>query len=264
MCLIIYQPAGTDLLPRETIELAMADNPHGAGYMFCVDGRVAVRKAYWSVDELYASYAAERELCQSPFVLHFRLRTHGAMDERNTHPHSVCNGHIGVAHNGILPVEPEDDDDSDTIAYLETVFWGRPESQLMGSKFADQVARHCGHSKFVLLCRDGRVSIINEHFGKWDDGCWYSSHAGKPGFCGSRKQTQQYLWSAFADDDDDLDDVSPARDSDGRAELRAYYDDDDEGYVEALEYVDTLLDSEDPATVRRIIEDEIMNLRGYR
>ncbi len=49
-----------------------------------------------------AAYLQERPAAGSVGIGHTRWATHGQVDERNAHPHLSRDGHVAVAHNGIL------------------------------------------------------------------------------------------------------------------------------------------------------------------
>ncbi len=178
MCIAIYQPVGSAILSDSTLERCWDKNKDGAGYMFVDSGKLVVRKPFFKRKELISAYQADFAAYgqTSPFVTHFRWRTHGIKDELNTHPHIICNGQVGMVHNGILPFDPPSQSKiSDTVWFCITVLAERQRSQLLSQRFGAYLADMIGYNKLILMGNNGRVSIVNEKAGVWDDGIWYSN-----------------------------------------------------------------------------------------
>lgn len=171
MCLIAYSPKAEARLTEKEVRSAWESNPHGAGFMFAVDGKLTIRKPYWTADEFWIDYSAVPET--APVVAHFRFATHGPRTRKNTHPHGLCGGKVGLVHNGILPVSPGYVH-SDTKYWAETVFYGRPAEQIMSGSFRHHIEELIDGNKIVLLSAVGEASIFNERRGFWENGRWFS------------------------------------------------------------------------------------------
>lgn len=103
-------------MPNEaTLKECFRCNKDGAGYMFPEDGKVQIKKGFMTFDALNTSLKADYERLGSatPFVLHFRIGTHGGNNQANTHPFPLsknmsdlrqlyCRTNCGIAHNGII------------------------------------------------------------------------------------------------------------------------------------------------------------------
>lgn len=103
-------------MPNEaTLKECFRCNRDGAGYMFPEDGKVQIKKGFMTFDALNTSLKADYERLGSttPFVLHFRIGTHGGNNQANTHPFPLsknmsdlrqlyCRTNCGIAHNGII------------------------------------------------------------------------------------------------------------------------------------------------------------------
>ena len=102
MCIIVVQPKNKKI-SRTTLEICYANNPDGAGYMFSYNGRLFVRKGFFTFDSFYQAYKLDHidNGTHSTFVLHFRIATHGLLDKNNCHPHRISNS-LAFAHNGIF------------------------------------------------------------------------------------------------------------------------------------------------------------------
>lgn len=226
MCLIAYQPSGVGMLDKAAMRNGWDGNSDGAGYMFAANGKLTIRKPFWKFKQFWKSYKSDYAANpQSAFVLHFRWSTHGAMDSVNTHPHELCNGRIGLVHNGMLPIEPPFKSDiSDTVYFCRTVLAHRPLSQLMSEDYGVILAELIGvANKFVLLDELGNVSIVNEKSGLWDGDYWFSNASYLPAI-----RTPMYRWGkrvgSLFDADDLKDDCVASPTLEDLAELQAEED----------------------------------------
>ena len=115
MCIVVYKPKNIEMPNEETLKECFRCNRDGAGYMFPEDGKVQIKKGFMSFDALNTSLQADYQRLGSatPFVLHFRIGTHGGNNQANTHPFPLskrmsdlkqlsCSVNCGVAHNGII------------------------------------------------------------------------------------------------------------------------------------------------------------------
>jgi len=179
MCLIIAQPSGLSPVPDKYLRTAWERNKDGAGIMYCEGGRLIIEKRFGKLKVLIAAYQAihRRVGAVSPIVVHFRFATHGTIGAENCHPFALSGGDVGLAHNGILAYEPVwNSDESDTAQFCRVVLGNRSADDLMSDTMRVWLADIIGTgNKFVLLDRNARMSIVNESFGLWDDGVWYSN-----------------------------------------------------------------------------------------
>ena len=178
MCIIAYQPAGSETLTEARIRTLWANNPDGAGYAFALNGEVILRKPFWHLRDLLKAYRSDHaEFGKvAPFVVHLRVATHGGKTEQNTHPHIVGRGRAVVAHNGIISCKIPDPTMSDTVAFCRAQLARVRMHKLVAQPMRDDLSRQIGaQNKLVILAADGAVSIVNERGGVWEGGCWYSN-----------------------------------------------------------------------------------------
>lgn len=176
MCLIILDPNKEgEPIPFETIEKAMERNSHGSGYAFpnTKRNKVIVRKMYKDPSKLYSKYVEDLKVFGAvPFLFHFRLKTHGDINLRNTQPLSVSS-HLVMAHNGVLStgVLPTSRV-SDSFLYAKALNFNGVTTL---NDLSNPDLMKAGSSKIVFLDSKGGVKIVNESIGNWEDGRWYSN-----------------------------------------------------------------------------------------
>ena len=188
MCIIMVTEAGVPI-PDDHLINGWAGNPDGAGYMYLGDTQdngereLVVRKGLMSFREFQAAYERDYGYYghDSPFVVHFRIGTHGPNDEANTHPHFV-NRRLALAHNGIINgmVYTPKDSRSDTRVFIDNVLRFLPRRWVNNPAILHLVEDYIGvGNKLALLTSDPSiadpVTIINERAGYWLGQRWYSN-----------------------------------------------------------------------------------------
>ena len=133
MCIIVVKKAGIAAPSDEMFENMWNHNPDGAGFMYTANGGVCIEKGFMEYKDFYKAYKrveGKIDTVQTPMIFHFRITTHGGTSPENTHPFPVtdnlsmlrklmCKTSLGVAHNGILSVQPRSGV-SDTMEYILT------------------------------------------------------------------------------------------------------------------------------------------------
>ena len=177
MCLIIVQPMESPQIPNYILRNAWAENDDGAGYMFAVDGQLIIRKPFHSFRAFRRAYRADYAAHGNvaPFILHFRIATHGKLDKAGTHPHRV-NGDLGLAHNGILSFLHPAKHESDTALFVRAVLAHRSTADILSADYLASLEMLIGAgNKLAFLSATGEIAIVNEEAGFWDNGLWYSN-----------------------------------------------------------------------------------------
>lgn len=175
MCVAIVVPERTTV-SRDTLTKAWAGNPDGGGFAYVKDGEVVISKGHMRFSEFMEAYSRARaDNPDTPFIIHFRIRTHGATDAERTHPFVVgTEGKAALIHNGILACVEDDDVKSDTQIFCETypaLFDDPARLRNVREKLGDYISG----SKFATLFPNKDVVIVNERYGAWVDGVWYSN-----------------------------------------------------------------------------------------
>lgn len=197
MCIIVYLPAGAGM-DRETLQTCWDANPDGAGYMFSQDGKLIIRKGFMDFEKFWRSFEkADRTAgAETNFVLHFRIASHGKVNLENCHPHRIRKG-LAIAHNGIIDcmdAKPKGKD-SDTVLYVRKILKNLPDGFLRSKGIRQLIRLTIDWSKLAFMDATGRVTLIGEETGVWDDGAWFSNDSYLPRkvFMGWKWSDQDYL-----------------------------------------------------------------------
>jgi glutamine amidotransferase len=193
MCIIAYKPVEADQISVDTIYNMARVNSDGGGICYINEaGVLEVFKSLNSVTDIinHANLAVD---IGSPYLLHFRIRTHGPINFDNCQPLFVDDDHA-LVHNGMLDVDAFKDR-SDSRVFTEDIIATFPlgwfESDGVWLILTDFVG---SWNKIAVMNDDGDVRIINEDGGIWDNGVWYSNSS-----------YRRYGYSAYAFADPFLD-----------------------------------------------------------
>ena len=179
MCIAIYKPE-EKIISKATLQECYSSNPDGAGFMFSDDKQLNIEKGFFNFDSFYNAYKQHQD---KKVVIHFRIKTHGEINETNCHPFAV-NSSLAFVHNGIISGLDGDKAFSDTIHFNEQILqplvnkWGN--LALFQDPMINLLETRIGYSKLIFLDRHGNHKIMNEHKGEWDNGVWYSNNSYKP------------------------------------------------------------------------------------
>jgi hypothetical protein len=177
MCLIISKPAAVNF-SKFWLHNFWEKNQDGAGIMWHNGECVEVEKitlpsaAEWV--EFYEAFARGRDC-----VIHLRWRTHGAINEENTHPYYVGRGYW-LMHNGILASGNEaDTSKSDTWHFIHNIL--KPALRKDRKCFERRAFRLSlgkaigANNKFAIMGNSGKPHIINWRTGVEWRGAWFSN-----------------------------------------------------------------------------------------
>lgn len=177
MCIAIYKEKDV-VIPYENLQRSFEANPDGAGFMYVKNKKLHVKKGFFTFKEFWDAYAPHQEL---QAVLHFRIKTHGPINEVNCHPFVINKG-FGFVHNGIISGFGSTDF-SDTYHFNEEVIkplvdkWGN--LAMFEPAIKSLIESRISYSKLIFLDHLGNADIFNESKGVWDGGVWYSNSSYK-------------------------------------------------------------------------------------
>lgn len=180
MCLIVAAPSGCT--PDEAnLRRGFYGNNDGAGFSF-IDPETNDLSFVRSLGDTYSEWsekynAAREKAPDSPFLIHFRMATHGTVTADNVQPFEYPHG--AFAHNGIMQLfydrkQPDVSDSKNFISYRGSFL---TPHFLRQSAVKHILSDSIGWSKLAFLHRNGELSFVNEADGIWNeaDGCWYSN-----------------------------------------------------------------------------------------
>jgi hypothetical protein len=180
MCIAILNTKGTTL-KKEILRNCWENNGDGAGMLYINNNKqLETFKEMKSFENFYKKYQEVRKLYgKRNIVLHFRISTHGRVNETNCHPFLV-DDNVGFVHNGMIYDVPTSPDFSDTYMFNEIVLKGMKEGFHKNDVLLDMIADFIGNgSKLVFLDVEDNWTIVNEVAGHWNLGCWFSNSSYK-------------------------------------------------------------------------------------
>lgn len=177
MCIAIAAAAGL-VLDRDVLKNCFDNNSDGCGMAYIKDDAIQIYKSM-NFEPFYEEYVrVQGENSDSPFLLHFRIKTHGLKDIDNCHPFQVDDNVVFI-HNGIIRNVPDcpDKKRSDTQMFNECILKGLPDGWNYNNSILDLIEEYIGMgSKLAVLDKRTRdIIIINESKGTWDNGVWFSN-----------------------------------------------------------------------------------------
>jgi predicted glutamine amidotransferase len=185
MCIAILNKKEATL-KRELLKNCWDNNGDGAGLLY-IDNKKQMKtfKELKSFEVFYQEYSrVKKSYGKRNIVIHFRISTHGKIDETNCHPFLV-NDNLGFVHNGMIYDVPTSKDYSDTYMFNEVVLKNFTEGFEYNEIILDMLEGFIGSSKLVFLNSNNEYAIVNEKAGHWANGCWFSN--------GSYKYVSNYV-----------------------------------------------------------------------
>ena len=179
MCLLVVCPPG-EVLSDKHIETAWRYNPNGGGFAHIGKaGRIRPFRSMSLKAMKMAYHAAVKQYPNSPFMVHFRLATHGKVNLDNVHPFKV-NHHTYMAHNGILSDVVPRGGMSDSKTFAKDWLSDLPRDFLDNWTITALIEEFTMGSKLAFLTTDPQLReqwyILNEGHGHWRDNKWYSNN----------------------------------------------------------------------------------------
>jgi len=179
MCVIVVQPA-RKYLTKELAKQCWLKNPDGAGFSYYNEAGEEHTFKSMNFEDFWREFERARsDNRDTPFLLHFRIATHGSINIDNVHPFTAPN--IGVfAHNGVIHGVPDHKDGrSDTRVFADEVLSTLPERWWENKYLVDMMQNWIGWSKLAFLSPEGYM-LMNEDKGVWHDGMWFSNNGPLP------------------------------------------------------------------------------------
>ena len=223
MCLLVLQKKKATI-GEDSLENAFDNNPDGVGYSY-IENKKVVTKKYRKYKKFLNSWKEDNKRLNkiSPFLLHFRLATHGIEEGTfNVHPFNVRDGLV-FAHNGIINDVEDDKKLSDTQVFNRDILTRLERNFLDNAILLKLIEGFIGSSKLAFLNRDKSYKIVNEDAGDWIDNVWFSntSHQYKGrSYSFNSKIYGSYGDYNWQDEYDDFNDISQEKAKDSIKQLR--------------------------------------------
>ena len=173
-CVAIWKPKGVQIA-KKYLSNSYDNNTDGAGFAYAKGGKIVISKGYFDFEEFWKAFKPFQNL---PCLIHFRIATHGKVDEANCHPFPMRDGKYALVHNGVMPSglhsgKKEESDTKQFAAKLETCIETVPWNH---DNFTCFINEAISYNKVAVLREDGKVWLFNEGKGEWHKGAWFSNH----------------------------------------------------------------------------------------
>lgn len=221
MCLIIHKPAGISI-PSDLIRTAWDDNPDGAGIMYHGDDGPKVYKVLprdWA-DPAQHIEKVLAELESREAGIHFRWRTHGPVDQSNTHPVPIPGTGGYLMHNGIISGLGDHYDTvrsimSDTAFYTLTTLQNAPGADQ--KDFWEIVGQDVGsYNRMLIMDAAGRFLRVNDKQWSMYKGLMLSNELSCPEYGPGLGRSWRDYYTGSATSIYDRSDVTPTGTADTR------------------------------------------------
>jgi predicted glutamine amidotransferase len=193
MCIIALKPEKVQF-SKSQLKVMWDNNPDGAGFMYAQDGKVHIVKGLMTLDALWDAIQQVGPLRK--LVIHFRIRTHGAVSKELTHPFWIREGELGMVHNGVIRelVNETSEAESDTAVFARKFgeAYNNPLLAVKHDFHRAMLEAYIGYSKMVFMDGTGATYILNENLGEWHKNVWYSNSNYK-----AEKSWKTEYWSSM-------------------------------------------------------------------
>ena len=189
MCIAILKPKNKTI-KKEHLENSFYSNDDGAGFMFNHDNKLHIYKGFMDFESFWNSFSSMNTKDKT-CLIHFRIKTHGAISKENCHPFLVSDK-LGFIHNGIIKIKTKGVE-SDTMAFNRNYLKPIPKLEriISNQSIKKLISNRINKSKLVFLDNRGRYTIINHDLGQWYRGSWFSN--------GSFKSSKAFCFTGFDD-----------------------------------------------------------------
>lgn len=179
MCLLIVSING-DPLPLSVFENATSSNRDGFGIAYPSDNGVKIAK-FLSLDP-ESQYLLTKKISKyGPYIVHWRYGTSGGSKRRLAHPFRIS-GQCALAHNGVMSVNDQPNEESDTSWLAAKLRDGGVKTAAGAIAAIGRLPSHItGGSKFAAISHDGKIYIHNAAAGIRVGNIWHSNGCGLNG-----------------------------------------------------------------------------------
>ena len=189
MCIIAVKKANQSIPDGEIMETMFKNNSDGAGFCYCLNGEVIIKKGYMTYEDFadaLKDVSEQIDTYASPMIFHFRIATHGGINPGLCHPFPMSKKtsdmkqlitftKLAIIHNGIIDIKTRKDA-SDTMTYIAERLARRYKHDKKFYKNRKQrklIQSEIGSSKLAFLDEKGEICTIGDFIE--DNGILYSN-----------------------------------------------------------------------------------------
>ena len=192
MCIAVNKQQGV-ILDEAVLQRCYEANSDGAGFAYADNGKVVIEKGFFSFGEFKEAFTPHQD---KQAIVHFRIKTHGAVSKDNCHPFRVSDD-VAFIHNGIISGHGSADM-SDTVEFNEEII--KPLYSMYGwdglktATIKKMIEKYIGSSKLVFLNANGETLTFNKQYGNESkEGVWFSNTSWMPPVT-TNKWTPPDMW----------------------------------------------------------------------
>ena len=179
MCLLIFCKGG-HTPSKSTLRTAGKHNPDGFGFSVIGDNLIHTYKSMELEDTITEFYKMRDRYPKGLALFHLRIATGGTVDVNNCHPFYVSSTLV-MGHNGILPIDEERGLSDTNLFATEWLPQLDVPDLLDTTDGMAELSQFASGSKLVFLNIGDDLKddyyIVNEKYGHWSDGVWYSNYS---------------------------------------------------------------------------------------
>lgn len=179
MCIVIIKPINVKFPTEDVLRNCFENNPHGAGFMYCKNKQVHIKKGFMTFDAFRDALASEALTTKDLVIMHFRIMTAGDIKPAHCHPFPIS-GNIkdleatniiakaALAHNGIIDIESGNI--SDTMVFVRDIL---SKINYKDKTIFKLIKMATSESKLAILTGKGKLFTT----GNWikNSHCYYSN-----------------------------------------------------------------------------------------
>ena len=198
MCVAIVKPAGVKIPERDVLKVCFKNNPDGAGFAYCRNGRNYIHKGFFTFAHFWDAFMEANIKKNESALIHFRVATHGNIDKHTCHPFLITdnyedmrktnivtsNGDIMI-HNGMLNFELDDKEISDSMFLAK--YLSKYDLSNKANAYMMNIALLNNNKSKMNRVGVLRINNTVEMYGfkePWEevDGCYFSNKSYQIGF----------------------------------------------------------------------------------
>lgn len=209
MCIAIVKPIGVDVPSENILKNCFENNKDGAGFAFNYNGRVIIKKGFMRFEDFmnaFNSYNSKYSFKDRGLLIHFRIATHGGVNQSMTHPFPIQgdNGALqkieyvsnyAVIHNGTISLTSSkanrENNMSDTAVFIRDYLYDiATNKDWFNNETNIDLIEKLIDSKMAILNNKGEF-IKTSGFTE-DNGVFYSNTSYKDNYFRHKKSSTYY------------------------------------------------------------------------